>query len=75
MLDDLNQRWHRLFIDLSPIKLIKQSFHDLTKKYAEPHRYYHNLSHIMACLNHFDQIKNQLEDPFCVECHHDVRLL
>lgn len=47
----------------------------LLAKYAEPHRAYHNLSHVLDCLNHAASVRAQLEHPHCVELalwFHDV---
>ncbi len=47
----------------------------LLAKYAEPYRAYHNLSHVLDCLNHAASVRAQLEHPQCVELalwFHDV---
>ena len=44
-------------------------------KYAEPHRAYHNLSHVLDCLDHAASVRAQLEHAHCVELalwFHDV---
>jgi predicted metal-dependent HD superfamily phosphohydrolase len=47
----------------------------LLAKYGEPHRAYHDLSHVLACLDHAAAVRAQLEHPTCVELalwFHDV---
>lgn len=47
----------------------------LIDQYTQPHRYYHNLSHIQAMLNHFKKHKQQLQNPLVVIFaiyYHDV---
>lgn len=47
----------------------------LLAKYAEPHRAYHNLSHVLDCLDRAASVRAQLGHPQCVELalwFHDV---
>ncbi len=55
----------------APTEVLEQ----LLAKYAEPYRAYHNLSHVLDCLNHAASVRAQLEHPQCVELalwFHDV---
>jgi predicted metal-dependent HD superfamily phosphohydrolase len=47
----------------------------LLAAFAEPQRFYHNLTHIKHCLTMFDQVKSLIENPDAVELAvwmHDV---
>ena len=39
----------------------------LSEKYREPWRSYHNLNHILKCLNHFDECKGHAHFPDAIE--------
>lgn len=39
----------------------------LVVRYAEPHRAYHTLAHVLDCLDHAASVRAQLEHPHCVE--------
>lgn len=48
---------------------------DLVEHYDEPQRFYHNLGHIDALLQHFEPIQPQLNEPLAIELaifYHDV---
>jgi predicted metal-dependent HD superfamily phosphohydrolase len=48
---------------------------DLASRYTEPHRAYHNLRHIMHCLEEFEAARTLAHDPNAVESaiwYHDV---
>lgn len=50
-------------------------FDFLEKKYSKKRRYYHNLSHIAACLNEFDKIKGRIAGSSVFEFaiwYHDI---
>lgn len=54
---------------------LTQAWLRLLQHYQQPHRHYHNISHIHACLTWFDQVKSQLQNPLAVELavwFHDV---
>lgn len=66
--------WNALWISLGA-KAPQGSFHELVRLYVEPQRHYHNASHILAALRHFDALKGLAERPELVEFalwHHDV---
>ena len=71
----LKQRWMCLFQQVADASYLSTNFDKLVEHYTEPHRYYHTPRHIAMCLHGFDQVKNQVSDPFCVECalwFHDI---
>ncbi len=43
---------------------LKAIHEELFGMYSEPHRHYHNLSHIEACLKEFNEAKHLLSHPF-----------
>lgn len=70
----LKNRWLSHFPD-AVHGVAASSFDQLTAMYDEPHRHYHSLDHVTACLEWFDRIRDKLDDPFSVELalwFHDV---
>jgi predicted metal-dependent HD superfamily phosphohydrolase len=68
------RRWNELWSSLGA-KAPQGSFNELVGLYSEPHRLYHNTSHILAALKHFDALKGLAERPDLVEFSlwlHDV---
>jgi predicted metal-dependent HD superfamily phosphohydrolase len=59
-------RWDSLWIAWGA-KAPQGSFDELVSLYTEPHRRYHNVSHILAALNHFDSLKGLARRPELVE--------
>ena len=59
-------RWNSLWIALGA-KAPQGSFYELVSLYTEPQRRYHNVSHILAALNHFDTLKGLARRPDLVE--------
>ena len=45
----------------------QQLYARLLAAYSEPQRHYHGVQHILECLQHFDQIRTQLQQPSLVE--------
>lgn len=71
----LKKRWLALFLPALPTQATISAFNFLVSKYNEPHRHYHNLEHINACLHQLDDINNLIEFPVAVEAaiwFHDV---
>lgn len=69
----LQQRWHNTLAPLLPEPDI--TWQQLASIYSEPHRHYHTLDHVAACLNWLDQYRHLAEDPLCIELAlwaHDV---
>ncbi len=67
-------RWQQLFPNLDPV-LSDNVLRTLLQHYQEPHRFYHTLDHIHACLLHLDTVRARLVDPYSVELalwFHDV---
>lgn len=63
--------WQRLGVGGSP----EPHFAILEMRYAEPHRAYHNLMHVMDCLREFESAQNLARDPATVEMalwYHDA---
>src|SRR5688572_5611734 len=59
-------RWRetwRLVDSVEPVGVLDQ----LAIRYTEPHRAYHDLSHILDCLGHAARVRAQLNHPHCVE--------
>lgn len=54
---------------------ITHLWQNLATHYQQPHRHYHNLSHIQALLGHFDSVRTELHQPDSVLLaifYHDV---
>lgn len=69
----LQKRWNRVVAPLLPNPQTTRQ--QLASHYSEPHRHYHTLDHVAACLNWLDQYHHLAEDPLCVELAlwaHDV---
>ncbi len=43
------------------------TYRQLVRSYTEPHRYYHTIDHINACLHHFDGVKPLTQTPVALE--------
>src|SRR5512137_287587 len=65
MLDEL--RWNKLMERLTGNLPQDDCFRRLVTAYSEPHRCYHNISHIENCLEEFDTVMNLCESPDDVE--------
>ncbi len=51
------------------------AFDDLVRRYGEPHRRYHTLAHVEACLRLFDEVRALARRPGEIECalwYHDA---
>ncbi|MEH6785411.1 MAG: hypothetical protein V7688_16160 [Alcanivorax jadensis] len=69
----LQQRWLTIVAPLLPDP--EPTWHQLATRYNEPHRHYHTLDHIAACLAWLDQYRHLAADPLCLELAlwaHDV---
>lgn len=61
-MSDLEESWTLAWSDLGlqpPSGLHAQ----LMSAYREPQRHYHSLQHLVECLAHFDQVRDQAKDP------------
>lgn len=63
---DLYDRWMQLWPGVSQ-EYVRLAFYRISSKYAEPHRAYHTLQHVEACLKAFDQFKELATEPRAVE--------
>jgi len=61
----LQQRWLTVVAPLLPNP--QATWQQLASRYSEPHRHYHTLDHVAACLNWLDQYHHIVEDPICLE--------
>jgi len=59
-------RWNSLCENLS-IEPDGETYSALLKAHAQPHRAYHTLDHIAACLQHLDVVRKQAERPEEIE--------
>ena len=69
----MKKRWLQLF-NHNPKTMIEM-YQTFIYFYTEPSRYYHTLNHIKTSLILFDEVKNQINDPFCIEIaiwFHDI---
>ncbi|MDA2922988.1 N-methyl-D-aspartate receptor NMDAR2C subunit [Patescibacteria group bacterium AH-259-L07] len=63
--------WQRIGAYGDPLPVYK----NLVTRYAEPHRAYHTLSHIVHCLDEFDLVRDIATNPNAIEMaiwYHDV---
>ncbi len=65
----LKQRWDELMrrLDYTNEKITNDCFEELVHMYSTPPRAYHNLDHVMQCLDEFEQIVSSAEDANAVE--------
>lgn len=69
----LQQRWRTAVAPLLPDP--DPAWQQLATHYSEPHRHYHTLDHVAACLGWLDQYRHLAADPLCLELAlwaHDV---
>ncbi|OGL99723.1 hypothetical protein A2318_03225 [Candidatus Uhrbacteria bacterium RIFOXYB2_FULL_45_11] len=65
---DLWLAWKRLCEDLNlDVVAIQIGFQEILRRYGESHRKYHTLAHIVACLQEFESIRSECDDPLGVE--------
>jgi predicted metal-dependent HD superfamily phosphohydrolase len=55
--------WQRLPAMGEPLPVLQ----DLVKRYAEPHRGYHTLAHVLDCLREFEDVRSLAVDPNAIE--------
>ena len=67
MPDPNQNRWVNLWTRLKAEGDPTPVYADLVERYAEPHRAYHNLTHISQCLAEFDQVRHITGNPEEVE--------
>lgn len=59
----LHARWNRLCRTFAAPELCDASWQFLHDAYTEPHRAYHNLTHIAECLTHLDSVMGIINPP------------
>lgn len=70
----LEQRWYNLFPQAERA-VARKELQSLCSRYGEPHRHYHTLEHVAACLQWLDQVRDAVPNPAAVEMalwFHDV---
>ncbi len=60
-------RWLELWSNQSRNIILHDIYNDLVKRYNEPHRHYHNLSHISLCLQELTEVHSHADHPSEVE--------
>lgn len=69
--DELKQRWFEMFLRANPgpppESLLAREWDCILSRYGEPHRHYHNLTHVVACLHWLDRVREQVNDPRTLE--------
>lgn len=66
----LKNSWHRLCqqLDLSSDQsVITQTYLKLLASYAEPHRVYHGIQHLVECISLFEQVSHWARQPALLE--------
>ena len=61
------ERWSQLWRAATKNPAPAGSYDRLVALYSEPHRHYHNLSHIADCLAEFDRARSLAREPLAVE--------
>lgn len=64
---ELKNKWKDLFGRLGAQGKADVHFEELAKRYSEPHRKHHGISHISRCLEDLDIFKNHIFDVDSVE--------
>lgn len=60
-------RWLELWQRLEGQDDAAAVYHDLSRRYNEPHRAYHNFAHIQQCLLEFDSARHLASSPDAIE--------
>jgi predicted metal-dependent HD superfamily phosphohydrolase len=71
----LLDRWRRFWIAAGARGEPSGPWEDLAARYSELHRAYHTLHHIEHCLEEFDAVRGEAQDPVAVEMalwYHDA---
>ncbi|MFC1700527.1 N-methyl-D-aspartate receptor NMDAR2C subunit [Patescibacteria group bacterium] len=67
--------WALLWKNIGAKGNMEKAYNTLVSKYSEPHRSYHTLNHIDACIEEFNQVRYFVQNPNEVEWalwYHDV---
>jgi predicted metal-dependent HD superfamily phosphohydrolase len=62
-----NATWQRLWRELGADPVPNGLYNQLVAAYSEPHRHYHTLQHLRACLAHLDAAASLAQHPAEVE--------
>ena len=62
----LIDRWSNLW-EAAGFSKPRTHFIDLVSHYEDGRRAYHNLTHVLHCLQEFDRVKNLIQDPLAAE--------
>ncbi|MEJ8839081.1 HD domain-containing protein [Ramlibacter sp. AN1133] len=62
-----NASWQRLWRELQADPVPNGLYNQLVAAYSEPHRHYHTLQHLRACLAHLDAAASLAQHPAEVE--------
>lgn len=68
----LEERWRSLG---NKVNIAAEHQRELIERYRESHRAYHNLQHVKECLDWFDKLRDEAEDPLILELaiwYHDA---
>ena len=71
----MKNRFLKLWLRIGAKSSADAAFELLVNAYTQPHRFYHNLDHIRACLDIFEPIRSMASNPDAVEFalwYHDV---
>ncbi|HXI50124.1 MAG TPA: hypothetical protein VNH84_01405 [Candidatus Saccharimonadales bacterium] len=63
----MEARWTERWRSLRPEWDPRPAWRQLQSAYTEPHRHYHNLTHLQECLAEFDSARHLVHDPAAVE--------
>jgi predicted metal-dependent HD superfamily phosphohydrolase len=67
MIEASPDRWVRLWRRIAPQGEPLAIYQELVSLHSQPHRHYHNLNHIAACLSEFDSVPEPALNPVAVE--------
>jgi predicted metal-dependent HD superfamily phosphohydrolase len=62
-----SERWAKLWREIGAKHNGLPVYQELVSLYSEPHRHYHNLSHVAECLNEFDTAREHAQQPLALE--------
>jgi pantetheine-phosphate adenylyltransferase len=69
IVDKAKKHWEKLMQALGNPKVGEEIFQDLLQKYTEPHRYYHNLRHIVSMLDEFETMSSNADSEDLAKFH------
>jgi pantetheine-phosphate adenylyltransferase len=70
------EHWRMLWKELDAQDDENIMWHNISSRYGEDHRAYHNLSHITHCLREFELVKHLAADPLALKMaifYHDIK--